>query len=215
MHELLALFPLHMVLFPGELLPLRIFEERYKQMIGQCLTRQEPFGVVLIHSGAEAFGELARPHSVGTSATIIDAIRFEDGQYYIATQGGPRFRVHEIVEDAPYLVAAVEFLEDEVDSECQIQADHLRELYNRYRSAAPIITSSAQPLADLPLDPIELSFRLSEQLQVTDESKQHLLEADLETRLEALTAALEEELRMLPPVSGTPKQHLDGPWSLN
>lgn len=215
--EMLALFPLHTVLFPGELLPLQIFEERYKLMIGRCLDRQEPFGVVLIHAGPEVGGP-AEPYTVGTTATIVEALRFDDGRMLIAAQGGPRFRIIEIVEEQPYMLAAVEFIEEIVELAQQTQADRVRGLYDRYRNAAPIVTSTAQPLADLPLDPLELSFRLSDQLQINYYSKQQLLEADLETRLEALAAALEDELRLLPPASSpndVPRQHPDGPWSLN
>lgn len=214
MHQLLPLFPLNTVLFPDEVMSLHIFEERYKQMIGRCLERQEPFGVALIETGPEV-GGVAQPYQVGTSATVVQALRFEDGRMLVAIQGGQRFRIEEIVEETPYLVGAVEFLEDEVDSERQAQADFVRGLYDRYRSAAPIVTSVAQPLEELPLDPIALSYRLSDQLHVTCTSKQQLLEADLETRLEALADALEEELRLLPPQSSPPKQHPDGPWSLN
>ncbi|GAC1545308.1 MAG: hypothetical protein NVS2B7_19980 [Herpetosiphon sp.] len=215
MHETLALFPLQTVLFPGEIIPLRIFEERYKQMIGRCVARQEPFGVVLIRSGMEAFGEQAEPHSVGTAASIMDAVHLNRGEFFITAGGGPRFRIHEIVRESPYLVGAVEFLEDEIDPEVVSQAEYIRQLYDRYRNAPSIVSSSAQPLADLPLDPAALSYRLSHQLHITYSSKQQLLEADLETRLEALAAAVEEELRMLPPAHHPVHQHPDGPWSLN
>ncbi len=212
--ETLALFPLHTVLFPGEMLPLHIFEERYKAMIGRCLTRQEPFGVVLIHSGLEV-GLAAQPYSIGTTATIVEALRFDDGRILIAAQGGPRFRIHEMIEESPYFVAAVEFLEDSVDLQDQLLADRVRALYDRYRRSPLIQGSAAQPLADLPLDALDLSFHLSDQLQITHTGKQRLLEAELPARLAALAAVLEDELRLLPPSSDAPTQHPDGPWSLN
>ena len=67
--ELLPLFPLNTVLFPNMVLPLHVFEERYKLMINTCLAQDKPFGVVLIYSGTEAGGP-AVPHSVGTVARI-------------------------------------------------------------------------------------------------------------------------------------------------
>ena len=77
--EELRLFPLNMVLFPGGSLPLRIFEERYKLMIGECLKGSLPFGVVLIKEGIEV-GGLASPHQVGTTARITKAERSDQGR---------------------------------------------------------------------------------------------------------------------------------------
>lgn len=214
MHQLLALFPLNTLLFPGEMLPLHIFEERYKQMIGRCIERQEPFGVVLIQAGEEV-GDEAEPFPIGTTAAIEQAMRFEDGRLLIVCRGGVRFRIHEMVHSEEYLQAAVGFLEDEVTPETQELAERIRSVYDRYRTAAPIVAATAAPLEDLPLDASELSFNLAEQLQVSRYSKQQLLECELETRLEALLAALEEETRMLPPSDGPPPLRSDVPWSLN
>ena len=68
----LPLFPLNLVLFPGMDLPLHIFEERYKSMIGDCLNQNLPFGVVLIKEGLEV-GTPAEPERIGTSARILHA----------------------------------------------------------------------------------------------------------------------------------------------
>ena len=70
----LPLFPLNTVLFPSEALPLQIFEERYKQMMQDCLDSDSKFGVVLIKSGSEV-GEPAIPHSMGTVAHIVQVNR--------------------------------------------------------------------------------------------------------------------------------------------
>ena len=86
----LSLFPLSLVLFPGMSLPLRIFEERYKLMISECLEKDLPFGVVLIREGVEV-GGLAEPHEVGTTARIIKSERQESGQYSLQTIGEKRF----------------------------------------------------------------------------------------------------------------------------
>ena len=65
----LPLFPLNTVLFPGATLPLHIFEDRYKEMISQCIEEHRPFGVLLIRKGREA-GDLAEPFEIGTTAHI-------------------------------------------------------------------------------------------------------------------------------------------------
>ena len=89
--ELLALFPLNTVLFPGMPLPLHIFEERYKIMIGRCIDEDRPFGVVLIQSGTEV-GNPAVPHVVGTTALIAAVKRLEDGRMNLIAVGQERFR---------------------------------------------------------------------------------------------------------------------------
>jgi Lon protease-like protein len=88
----LPLFPLRTVLFPGGLLPLRVFEPRYVDMIGRCLRADAVFGVVLIRSGGETgpIGELA---GVGTSARIVDFQRLADGLLGILCRGERRFRL--------------------------------------------------------------------------------------------------------------------------
>ncbi|MFL5806657.1 MAG: LON peptidase substrate-binding domain-containing protein, partial [Roseiflexaceae bacterium] len=93
----LPLFPLDMVLFPGAPITLRIFEERYRLMIGRCLEQSGPFGVVLIREGPEVGGE-AIPHSVGTTAVISDSVRLDDERYYLTAVGQRRFRVQYIAQ---------------------------------------------------------------------------------------------------------------------
>ena len=103
----MPLFPLNTVLFPGMVLPLHIFEERYKLMIGRCLEEKRPFGVLLIRSGAEVGGG-AVPHEVGTTAIIAGVQREDDGQMHIVSIGGERFRLRSLRHDLPYLAGDVE-----------------------------------------------------------------------------------------------------------
>lgn len=213
MDQLLALFPLHTVLFPGATLPLHIFEERYKSMIGRCISLKEPFGVVLIREG-QAEGEPAEPYDIGTTAFITNTLPTDEGRMYIVAEGRQRFRIKQLIQNKPYLIADVEYLEDEVSVEQEVQAERLLKLYDHYRDAMTRATGVPQQLGDLPSDPLEISFQLSAQLQVPYLSKQQLLEADLETRLESLTAALDDEMRYLPPPSNTPLPS-GNRWTLN
>lgn len=214
MDRLLALFPLNTVLFPGGTLPLHIFEERYKRMIGRCITLKEPFGVALIREGPEVGGS-AEPHKVGTTAVITGAVRLSDGRMLIAAEGRARFRIQQTVQSEPYRIACVELLADAVGDEQRAQAEQLYALYERYRAGVARATNGGQTLADLPRDPISMSYQLSAQIQVPDYSKQQLLEAPLETRLEALIAALDDELRYLPPLTGKGPASSGHSWSLN
>ena len=93
--SVIALFPLHTVLFPGGPLPLRIFETRYTDMVRRCMREQQPFGVVLIQDGDEA-GEVASTASVGCTARIADFHTLHDGFLGISCIGDCKFRVQRV-----------------------------------------------------------------------------------------------------------------------
>ena len=120
---LLPLFPLNLVLFPGMPLPLHIFEERYKAMIGQCLDTEQPFGVLLIKEGLEV-GEPADPFMIGTSARIVRVEQLDDGRMNMLTQGERRFQVMEITQKVPHLVGQIQYLDEEPgDTPSQLMAE--------------------------------------------------------------------------------------------
>lgn len=110
----LRLFPLaNTVLFPRMELPLVIFEDRYRQLVAECLAESEPFGVVLIKAGREVGGG-ALPHAVGTTARLQSVLPAADGQLKVIARGERRFRVIEPFLDRPYLSARVEYPVDEI-----------------------------------------------------------------------------------------------------
>lgn len=124
----LRLFPLKTVLFPGMALPLRVFEDRYRQLISECVASVEPFGVVLIREGDE-IGESAIPHDIGTTATIESLEHDADGVIQLLATGVQRFRISELYDDRPYLWANVEYpLEDE-SAIAEPAEEQLRERY--------------------------------------------------------------------------------------
>ncbi|HEX6289817.1 MAG TPA: LON peptidase substrate-binding domain-containing protein [Herpetosiphonaceae bacterium] len=215
MEQLLALFPLNVVLFPGAILPLHIFEPRYRQMISRCIQLKQPFGVVLIREGEEVGGPVAEPYTVGTTAAIQNVLRFPDGRMLLSAQGERRFRILQIIQDDPYLVASVEMLEDEIPPDAPELAAQVRELYLKHRDAVTHATGVTQPLEELPDDPVALSYLLSDQFRVVNYSKQQLLEADVEERLGAIAEAFDRELRFLPQPPQMPARTSDGPWTLN
>lgn len=90
----IPLFPLHTVLFPGGLLPLKVFEARYIDMVSACMKQEQPFGVVLIHSGQEV-GLAAEPEAVGCLAHITQWDMAQAGVLMLKTRGGERFRILE------------------------------------------------------------------------------------------------------------------------
>ena len=121
----LPLFPLSLVLFPGQTVPLHIFEERYKAMLRRCLDEQIPFGIVLIKDGGR-FGR-GTPHSIGTTARVMTVEEIEAGScllrdqaphrgncFNITVRGEERFRVTSLDRrEAEYLVGDIEMYPDE------------------------------------------------------------------------------------------------------
>lgn len=102
----MPMFPLGSVLFPTMILPLHVFEERYRRLVDDCLNGDREFGVCLIERGMEVGGGDVRT-DVGTVAQIVDAHRFDDGRWALATVGTRRLRILEWLDDAPFPCATV------------------------------------------------------------------------------------------------------------
>jgi Lon protease-like protein len=208
--RVLPLFPLEQViLFPGMSLPLRIFEERYKVMIGACQVTDQLFGVVLIRSGREV-GDPAEPEPIGCTARMVRVDRIPDGQMHILTIGEQRFRLIGQARVMPegYLVGDVELLPDgpagAVDS--KLVASVTQE-FTRYQQAILGLTGRTDPVTapELPSDPVRLSYRIAATLFVEPQERQRLLETDdVVGRLQQELALLKREM---------PKSI--GPFSLN
>lgn len=171
----IPLFPLGAVLFPGGLLPLRVFEARYLDMIGECMREQKGFGICSIKSGSEV-GRAASCYSVGTLAVIQDFDRAEDGLLSIVVRGERRFRIlHSRVDSNQLLRANVAWLDDADDVPLPPQhrpmADFLAQLIRRagdpFTGMAADFDSSAW-----------VAGRLAELLPFALADKQRLLEMD-------------------------------------
>ena len=199
----LPLFPLNVVLFPGGYLPLHIFEERYRLMMRHCLEGDQRFGVVLISSGSEV-GEPAVPEAVGTIAKIDQARTLDDGRMVIGVEGQQRFRIVEIVEQLPYIIAEVIPLEDDGASvvDESLVADVRQAAKEHMQMLLAIQGEWGQP-SGLPTDPAQLRYTVGFQLQGEVIGKQGILEMDdtasaLRLALRLLneeSAALKERLR--------------------
>jgi Lon protease-like protein len=115
----IPLFPLHQVLCPGIVLPLHIFEDRYRAMTRRCLDTGEPFGVVLIRDGREIGTKgVATLAGVGAFAEIREAGRYPDGRYDLLAAATGRFAIDSVdAQREPYLMAEVTPLDDEVGDE--------------------------------------------------------------------------------------------------
>src|SRR3954451_12681032 len=103
------LFPLGLVLLPGEVVPLHIFEERYKLLIGECLDRESEFGIVWLSDDGLK--------EIGCSARISKVLeRFDDGPLNILTEGTPPFRLPPRIDDLPYPAGDIQPLDDDLQA---------------------------------------------------------------------------------------------------
>ena len=197
--RIVPLFPLNLVLFPGMVLPLRIFEPRYRLMMRRLLDGDRQFGVVLIKEGEEVGGS-AVPHAVGTIAEISQYEVQEDGQILLVCVGLRRFRIEREVEGEPYQQAAVEIL-DEGDPAAPMPAgllERANELLDTYLEALASVSNLSVTLPDEPLSPIDMSYLMAATLQVDNPDKQAILEIPgAEARLERLIALMTTALEAL------------------
>ena len=208
--RMLPLFPLEqVVLFPGMSLPLRIFEERYKVMIGACQVTDQLFGVVLIRSGREV-GDPAEPEQTGCTARMVRVDRIPDGRMFILTIGEERFRLSSPARTMPegYLVADVELLPEPTSISVHPELiGNVQHQFTRYQQAVRGLTGRAEPVnvPELPSDPVKLSYRVAATLYVEPHERQRLLETD------DVGVRLQQELDLLK--REMPKSI--GPFSLN
>ncbi len=188
----LPLFPLNVVLFPGMLLPLHIFEDRYQEMIGYCIERGKPFGVVLNEKGIQS-GAQALPARIGTTARIRRVQRHPDGCMDIQTIGVHRFRIEEFDHTRSYLTGSVRqipIVNGATRSAGQL-AQNLRPKLVEYMELLKLAHSADAELAYVPHDPKPLAFMVASSLQLKNADKQKLLE------LPGIPDMLQKEYRLL------------------
>ncbi len=172
-------FPLNTVLFPGMILPLHIFEERYKTMIHMCLEAEQPFGVVLIREGEEV-GEMATPYRVGTMAAIRSADHLEDNRLNIVTVGLSRFRIQEIVTTRAYPAARVSdypiTISDPERSEQLVE--RVRPAFLEYVELLEKGANLKLKINEVPEDPETLAALIAIAMQIELRDKQAVIERE-------------------------------------
>ncbi len=220
----LPLFPLQTVVFPQARLPLSIFEPRYVEMIERCLDQDLAFGTVLIKEGSEV-GEPAVPHQVGTIARIVDVARLDDGRMNVIAAGITRFKISEYYTDLPYMTARVQVWRDEdVDiAKAEPVRRKAARSFERYvRALQNIAASDEQEETEdkpfqAPKDPTLLSYLIASNLQVSNQDKQSLLEAETTiARLRREILFMERERELIRLVSEKSDRIVDqGTFSLN
>lgn len=218
--QLLPLFPLSSLAVPGLLLPLRVFEPRYRRLVADLAERPEPeqvFGVVGIKLGAEAGSDRPELYSVGTQVWVRTVKELADGTIALASVGTCRFRLHDIIDDssAPYLRGQVSYLDDpapaaEPDQETVVAALRLRAGLLRYTQVLGIEAE------DLPTDPQVLSYLAVVSSPLPLHDRQELLEIrDTAQRLSRAAELLARERSLLKYLSAAPAQRAWDPGTLN
>ena len=174
--RVLPLFPLNTVLFPGAALPLQIFEERYKQMLQDCLAADSRFGAVLIKEGVEVGGP-AVPHMTGTVAEIVQVSDEQRGRFLISCVGRQRFHIKSISDELPYLSGSVELLAEEADQGVTPELTAaVREDVAAYLALVSGLGGGWVRDIPVPTEPVSLSYLAAAALQVDTARKQALLE---------------------------------------
>ncbi len=200
--ERLPLFPLNTVLLPGMVLPLRIFEPRYRMMMRRVLAGERRFGVVLIRQGSDV-DPTVESCDVGTIAEVTDVVPVQDGSMNISTTGRWRFRVIQLHHDQPYLTGDVEPLSDTYEPSeglQDLQAEVAR-LSLQYVTIVLSLSREQAAQVHLPRDPVTLSFKVAGLLMSNQHQPaegQRLLESlTVERRLYEEVLLLRRELAIL------------------
>jgi ATP-dependent Lon protease len=161
----IPLFPLNIVLFPGQAMPLHIFEPRYRQMTRECLDAQAPFGLIFMDSG-----KLAR---TGCTAMIVKVLKeYEGGQSDILTVGQSAFHLIRTHDEKPYYEGDVEYLEEDFTGVDSADSARLEQLCNQchqllYGEDAPRFESEGG---------ISLAYHVASELPIEAPVRQKLLE---------------------------------------
>ena len=222
MGEILPLFPLGAVLYPGMLLPLHIFEERYRQLVRDLLDGPEPrrFGVIAIRKGRETgIDGVHSLYEVGCAAALRRVDRHEDGRFNIVTVGSQRFRLRGLDDTRPYLQGEVEMLAEEpvdpVSAETAVRG--AQAAFREYLDALTEWGGAVVRLEELPDEPTLLSFIIAAAMVIDLPERQALLaESDTLRRLARQRALLSRETAMLRTTTSRPAPDLrNTPYSPN
>jgi uncharacterized protein len=218
----LPLFPLGSVLYPGLVLPLHIFEDRYRQLVADLLEGPEPrqFGVVAIRYGRETgIDGVSALYETGCTAELQRVEPYDDGRFDLVTVGAQRFRLLGLGEQAPYFTGDVEWLPEEIGDEAEAGLV-LTAVQQSFRSYLALIAERGGAhvtIPEMPDEPMLMSYLVAAAIVVDLPAKQRLLEEpDAYRRLLAERKLLGLEMRMLRSLTATPAPDLRfSPYSQN
>ena len=211
----LPLFPLGMVLFPGLVLPLHVFEDRYRVLIRDLLELPEDerrFGVVAIREGREVGSDgITALHEVGCTAQLRQVETYDDGRADLVTVGADRFRLTTLHDDKPYFTADVEWLPEDDDhlAEAGLLDVAVRSSFGDYLAALSGASGGEVELPDLPAEPLVLSYLIAATMLLDLDDRQGLLaEPDGRARLRRELSLLRREAAFLRVLAAAPAPEL-------
>ena len=216
MPERLPLFPLGLVMLPGLLLPLHVFEERYRDLVRDLLELPEQerrFGVVAIREGREVGADgVTALHEVGCVAQLRRVTPYDDGRFDIVATGAECFRLTGLAEGAAYATGLVELLPDDLGpaDEAALLDRAVRTAFRTYVAAlAQARGDDEVEVGELPADGLVLSYVVAASVVVDLEDRQRLLaEPDGVARLRAELALLRREATLLRTLTALPAPEL-------
>jgi Lon protease-like protein len=178
----LGLFPLAMVLLPTERLPLHIFEPRYRELIGECLTEEREFGLLL--------GDDEGLREIGTRAAVVEVVdRFPDGRMNVVVEGRERFRLVGLTGGRSFATGDVEPIADETSVSAQEDRNGVLEIYRKLAELVEAEVDEPDPHSEL------LSFEIAARVDFGAPRKQALLELTSERqRLEVVKDLLRQAI---------------------
>jgi len=195
----IPLFPLNLVMLPKMILPLHLFEERYKEMLAYCVDRESPFGIVMLNGVDVTTGEPSY-HSVGCTAEFVRVDPTKDGRYNVHVAGEERFRVLDTHDGMDFRMALVETFDDEPsDGDAVLPwAEKAGALLTRFLEKH--LSKSGEELGevDLPDDPVVLSFACVCVVPIPMNKRQEMLElTDTLERLQIVCGWLSEAIERI------------------
>jgi len=172
----IPIFPLPLVFFPGQVRTLHIFEDRYKNLLQQCIHTGSPFGIVL-EQRPNKTKPIPQPHRIGVIAHIFQVARQPDETFHIQIYGGERFQVAQFYDGMPFLQAEINSLPlAHTDSDLAIRMfDTVSEMLEKYLDALTQASGFDFQIPDIPETPEQLGFLTAVALQINNEQKQDLL----------------------------------------
>jgi Lon protease-like protein len=176
--EALPIFPLSVVLFPGEILPLHVFEERYKLLVRHALDNSGLFGLSYRPDAAVDRSTPPRSGSIGCAAKINAVMPLDDGRMNLVTTGLIRYRVVGVSRELPFVLARVESITDEIEPEDEFKTlvEEVNESSHKFFEIARALDELGPLPNEMPDDAESLSLLVASALPIDAESKQNLLE---------------------------------------
>jgi len=221
----LPLFPLNTVLVPGLVMPLHIFEPRYRELVEELLAIPDEdareFGIIAARDGHDVEREgMDALFPVGTATILRQAERLDDGRYDIVTAGSRRFRLHGIDTSEPLIRGDVEFLDDPTDARDLFAALEVSRRFVAYRHALSGQVAAADDDLevdpdddeDLPDDPTVLSYLVTAAMVLPASERQDLLSAESTgARLALARSLLHRETGLISALSAVPAIDMSSP----